>query len=225
MLVARTLVYSFFNILSVQIILRVISGDEEALYDWLAISSAFKRSASDVFIGFRGRGAVDMGGESKQVAFAVAEEDNMSELAQEKSLEHCKPHWIVKFPYQKEFKLFTRSYNGFGIIASMNLIARAFPYTSVSETERTEMLAHELRTVQVDPEGSGIEAGERKHQLLHHPCYAPGVFPPGEAHDLEYDLNGAGNFSVCLDLVRDVFLPMIPKTDIACIMVKLQLFC
>lgn len=201
-----------------------------------------------MYLGGKGRGAVDMGGESKQIAFALSIDegaessivsgDLVSELSiadnSERDLSHCKPQWLVKFPRHSEIQLFTRSYNGFGIIAAMNLIARIpheyyGAHMSLSSTERNsntvELLSGDGSIEKMLSHTGDLAASSTARPVgYHHPCYAPGIFPPGDAHDLEYDLNGAGNFSACIEMIRGVLGPEIPQDDLLCIQVILK-FC
>lgn len=253
---------------------RLLSGDEEALFDWIAVIAAFRGSSDrsmynsssvvdPMLLNPTLRGVADMGGESKQIAFVMDSSGSDGSVRDE-----CKPQWRIRFPSEPEtISLFSRSYLGFGLIAAMNEVAGAIHDDELSmfftrrpgamlqsevshdgslSASATEMNAEEEEleedsvlgtapVVEEDPlaanaRGQRLPTGEglhgltgsgrvRRHQMYHHPCYAPGVFPPGESHDLDYDLYGAGNFTACLELVRKIFLPKIPAKDIECIKV------
>jgi hypothetical protein len=243
---------------------KILSGEEEALYDWLAVVSAHRTEGQDIFAGGASRGVIDMGGESKQIAFTIKERardvHNASGYPSDAFLRsHCSPRWLIQLPNQPEqIKLFSRSYNGFGLISSMNIAAQTYhdmwydilaaeskcpratcqyndQETDIDDADSDFLSSKDLTNCRCDEPGIDaaalggtisvegtvdiVEIPPQPHIRYHNPCYAPGVFPPGDSHDLDYDLNGSGNFSACLDLVREIFSPRIPDIDIACIQV------
>jgi hypothetical protein len=270
-------VYTDYFFVGIKGQVRLLSGDEEALFDWIAVIAAFRGSSDrsmynsssvvdPMLLNPMLRGVADMGGESKQIAFVMNPSESDGQLRDE-----CEPQWRIRFPSEPStISLFSRSYLGFGLITAMNEVAGAIHddelsmfFTrrpgavmqsdvsldgSVSATEtKSEYVEDEeleedsvLGTAPVigkdqatATRGQGVSTREKlhgrhdasllsvpgQHQIYHHPCYAPGIFPPGESHDLDYDLYGAGNFTACLELVRQIFLPKIPQKDIDCIKV------
>lgn len=233
-------------------LVKVLTGEEEALYDWLAVVSAYRGDGSQFFNGESPQGVIDMGGESKQIAYsishtAISSSDGRGSFlgksaAYRKS--HCAPRWLIQLPnVPEQIPLFSRSYNGFGLIASMNIVSKAYHdkvHAVAAVQNRCNHAArlldgHSTLDVGVgvdstltavtdencfsdgfDPEAVGVDMN---HPRYHHPCYAPGVFPPGDSHDLDYDLNGSGNFSACLDFIREIFTPNIPEIDLLCMKV------
>lgn len=246
---------------------KILSGDEEALYDWLAVISAHRVEGQDMFLGGASRGVIDMGGESQQIAFTIKElpvnttKDSDIRPSSAFLKSHCSPRWMVQLPDQPEaIKLYSRSYSGFGLISSMNIIAQTYHdmwYDNLTNEAKCPLATCEVKGADEENMGEnsdflsskditncrceesdvaervggsvsiagGVDIVEipplHPHLRYHNPCYAPGVFPPGNSHDLDYDLNGAGNFSLCLELIREIFTPKIPEMDIMCIKVSL----
>lgn len=213
---------------------KVLSGEEEALYDWLAIISVHTGEGQNVFAGESSRGVIDMGGESKQIAFEIyydtADAAPDSELTSIYLKAHCEPRWLIQLPNQhRQIKLFSRSYNGYGLISAMSSIAHihherwrnsSLWASCRSKACEVEVVADGLALQDDSAVISGdcnCDSPQKSH--YHHPCYAPGVFPPGNSHDLQYDLSGSGNFSSCLDLIREEFDNKIPDNDIMCMKV------
>lgn len=88
---------------------RVISGSEEALFGWYAVSHAFQAN------GFRDIiGVTDMGGASKQISYVL----NGGSTAGQSD---CKPDWILKHAGDK-IGLVARSIEGMGLMAAMKTI-------------------------------------------------------------------------------------------------------
>ncbi len=168
---------------------KVIEGEEEALYDLMAIMAA-SYSKKFLIYGLNGEEelvAADLGGSSQQVAFFSNNDD-------------CVPDWKIELPISINektgpFYIFAKSISKLGLIAAMDRTLET--YYSENRSNSTE----------VDVSGDISQA--------FHPCIPPGEFPADglpvtmEAYT---PIHGSGDYHRCKEVVRQVLVP--PAKDI-----------
>lgn len=163
---------------------RVISGQEEALYDWLAVTTALRKHV-DGQVGYTA--AADMGGSSKQFAFVIPVASNISGTS-------CTPDWSINLPGVSEaIYLYAKSLEKFGLIDAMDYVIFANLSSSTAHTTS-------------QPSGDCLLAADQCSNGFLHPCLAVGVHPPGELHDHQHrQVMGSGDFDQCAALIRTYF--------------------
>mmetsp|Transcript_3643 Transcript_3643/g.3760 ORF Transcript_3643/g.3760 Transcript_3643/m.3760 type:complete len:507 (+) Transcript_3643:166-1686(+) len=181
---------------------RVISGKEEALYDWLAVNVAYKTYKTGEYYG-----AVDMGGSSKQIAYAISTStynsykntnypNNHSQPMISSISSQCTPDWMIHLPQHgidQSIAVYSRSVTGFGLIDSMNDLL----FTNITNSDMT--------TTHCLSDGHGEHIDSCREWT--HPCLAPGEYPPGEIHRFDFGIFGAGNFNRCRELIKQLLIP------------------
>lgn len=145
---------------------KVISGEEEALFDLLAVTALFQTQQK----GFTSLGAADMGGSSQQIAFSFTQKtnnlvanswlnisdrvnsvqsvvvNNEGDLARSEALPvlsdliDCKPDWRIRVPGTDEsIVILAKSLEYMGLIAAMDTVLDRF-YADAVHVNRSNVV-------------------------------------------------------------------------------------
>mmetsp|Transcript_10676 Transcript_10676/g.16173 ORF Transcript_10676/g.16173 Transcript_10676/m.16173 type:complete len:472 (-) Transcript_10676:11-1426(-) len=189
---------------------RVISGQEEALYDWMAVVIAFQTNGAG---GFH-LGAVDMGGASKQIAFTV---DHSNPIIVDSS---CAPDWVISHKEGTRVGLVARSVNGLGLMVAMDEVLSLHNISACTPEENTDQIVEGVVGVDgtMQPASTQTCLDGSANSVALHPCLATGEFATGTIHNYDYSLRGVGDMEKCLEMIRATLLPRIEEEiDVKCI--------
>jgi hypothetical protein len=163
---------------------KVISGEEEALFDILAVTALFQSYKT----GFTSMGAADMGGSSQQMAFTFTKKEsdvkekknwisspNVTQSVdvnqQGNSLQFeytpdpstsigCRPDWRIKVPgTDQTLEIFAKSLEYMGLIAAMDTVLDSFysnPLHINSSHHNNDRINDSQRCVKSDNEVVGL---------------------------------------------------------------------
>jgi GDA1/CD39 (nucleoside phosphatase) family len=187
---------------------RVISGGEEAMYDFLAVKTAFMQYPVPNMDSFS-IGAADLGGSSQQVAFLSHVDINFvpddvssaSPVLPGLSQPSCFPDWnISRLPHvlentQLPSTLFAKSMMGLGLVAAMDGVVHAL----VQDTNRNMTAA--------DVDMTGERSTSTLRGSTRHPCVSPGSLSYESINGTVYPLEGTGNWQACYQLIHTVLIP------------------
>ena len=162
---------------------KVISGEEEALYDFLAIKILLEKNEFTIPSSVTSIGAADLGGSSQQIAFAYNKNNNMNN---NNSIidDHidtnniCSPDWLLG-----SNEIVAKSLKKRGLIAAMDEVISKFYDNSCSNSS----------------------SSTDDNEIKFHPCLPPGSTDYYEDGNTE-PLLGLGDFDLCLELVRNTLL-------------------
>lgn len=169
---------------------KVISGEEEALYDFLAITILLQKSNNDniKICGNCTIGAADLGGSSQQIAFAFHPKRENSIIDDHIDTNTvCSPDWLLG-----SNEILAKSLKRRGLIAAMDDVVSRFYENSCinsNNSSNTDSTSNSCNNI----------------YEMYHPCLPPGSTDYYENSNVE-PLNGLGDFDKCLELVRKTLL-------------------
>jgi len=183
----------------------VITGEEESLYDFLAITTAFRDHEQRGQLTF---GAADLGGSSQQISFALSNilvpAENTRSKGESEQLGKttfgeggtCEPDWVFnnKAIQDVPLQVFTRSFQGMGLIAGMESVLNHF------EAQQNNSSRSSSSSNEIDDQGNAIP----ESSTLFNPCVPTGGIPQEGKNSI---VAGEGNFDACLELIRSVLVP------------------
>lgn len=195
---------------------KVITGQEEALYAFLAINAAFMDSEDFSF------GAADLGGSSKQIAFSVPMNPISGLSYSHNSISDgsiigrsspvykpCTPDYTLTLPGRNvTTNVLARSISGLGIVAARELVTQYINEESVSvNSSRIKHMGVEdhfqsmENTVDCSVDGDCIYTAEAM-DWISNPCLSPGLrFRDDNSEDLH---RPAGNFDACSEAIAEI---------------------
>jgi len=159
---------------------KVISGEEEALYDFLAIKILLEKNEFVIPSSVISIGAADLGGSSQQIAFAYNKNNSIIDDYIDTN-RICSPDWLLG---SKE--IVAKSLKKRGLIAAMDEVIFKFYDNSCSNS-------------------SSNKDDNNDNEIKFHPCLPPGSTDYYEDGNRE-PLLGLGDFDLCLELVRNTLL-------------------
>jgi len=171
---------------------KVISGEEEALYDFLAITIALHKNMLNDYSSICKNcsiSAADLGGSSQQIAFAYNKNNNSnnnSNNSNNKIIDEyiideytiCTPDWLID-----EQEILAKSLKNRGLIAAMDEVITKFYSNSCNNNVNNSHCSNE--------------------EMIYHPCLSPGDTNYYEGTE---PLKGLGDFDRCLELLKKVLL-------------------
>jgi len=171
---------------------KVISGEEEALYDFLAITIALHKNKLNNYNNMCKNcsiGAADLGGSSQQIAFAfnknIANNNNIIDEYIIDSYDTtnnniCTPDWLLG-----SNEILAKSLKNRGLIAAMDEVITKFYSNSCNDNINNSYCNNE--------------------DMMLHPCLSPGDTNYYEENNVE-PLKGLGDFDRCLELLKNILL-------------------
>jgi len=158
---------------------KVISGEEEALYDFLAIKILLEKNEFVIPSSVTSIGAADLGGSSQQIAFAYNKNNSIIDDYIDTN-RICSPDWLLG-----SNEIVAKSLKKRGLIAAMDEVIFKFYDNSCSN--------------------SSSNKDDNNNEIKFHPCLPPGSTDYYEDGNTE-PLLGLGDFDLCLELVRNTLL-------------------
>jgi hypothetical protein len=165
---------------------KVISGEEEALYDFLAIKILLQKNNNDniKICDNCTIGAADLGGSSQQIAFAFHHKRENSIIDDHiDTIPVCSPDWLLG-----SNEILAKSLKRRGLIAAMDDVVSKFYDNLCNNSNNTDS-----------------KSCNNNDDVMYHPCLSPGSTDYYEDSNIE-PLNGLGDFDQCLEFVRNTLL-------------------
>lgn len=181
---------------------KVLSGEEEALYIYLAIQVSLATSPfynTNIVV-------ADLGSSSKQLAFRHHEPTERSVDS-----EFCRANWQLKTAEDESEKtpsfLSAKSVAGGGLIAAMDTVMTTDVRPSDYCVHKEGMDSTSCSIVDVN------QANFDSLNIIprNHPCYSNSKYPMEgryETNNYQYWFGGPGDFDLCLESIRRVLSPI-----------------